>query len=310
MPPPQTGTPCTALLVACALTYHGRVTGAEPAEGACPIDCSGTNASGHGSTSLGFNTTASGEYSFAAGNGCVASGLEAVAFGHMTNAGPHSIAMGYKTVATHNGAAFGYMTSATGLYSAAFGNYVGTTERESLIVSGKVHASNIHIFAEDRLAANVTALPARDRAAMLSQLRALELTEWSPSPKLCAHRGVSAHRCAAPELRSVGLLASRVEAAMPAAVKTTSTTLHLTEQAAAGRQSSSSSSSEPAPAPAPASESLENLRSLDVAALLTRLVGSVQALDAQVQSQQAELSELRAEVATQKHTIAALRGQR
>ena len=45
-------------------------------------------------------------------------------------------------------------------------------------------------------------------------------------------------------------------------------------------------------------------------ALLTRLVGSVQALDAQVQSQQAELSELRAEVATQKHTIAALRGQR
>ena len=251
----------------------------------CPLPCAdGTKATGPYAIALGQNSTASGPASVAMGDGCVASDKSGVALGHMTTAaGPYSTAMGYKTTASHSGTSFGYFTAANGLYSAAFGNYVGTTESEAMVVSGNVHARNVHLFAEDRLTANVTAV--RDRAAMLAELRELELTEWSPSPELCAHRGISAQRCAAPEQRTVGLLASRMEAAMPAAVTTLATSLHLTDGRTEGIK-----------------RDVEDVRSVDVAALLTRLVGSVQALDAQVQAQSAEIAELR-------QTVAHLQGQ-
>ena len=311
--PRSVPTLCLALLAAlCAVQHAAADRGAAP----CPLSCSDTVASGAFSTALGLNTTASGNHSTAAGDGCVASGKSATAIGHMTTAGPYSTAMGYKTAAASTGTAFGYFTSATGMYSAAFGNYVGTTERESLIVSGKVHARNIQLFAEDRLAANVTAV--HDRAAMLSQLRDLQIAEWSPSPGLCAHRGISAERCASPELRSVGLLASGVEAAMPAAVTATATSLRLTAgrgakvlhnvKDRAGHAQPAAEESDP-----PVVEVVDNVRSLDVAALLARMVGSIQALDTQVQAraqqasaQQAQIKQLREELAAHKHTIAML----
>ena len=137
----------------------------------------------------------------------------------------------------------------------------------------------MHIFADDRLASNITAVT--ERSSMLAELRALELVEHSPSPSLCAHKGVDAQRCGAAELRSVGMLASRVASAMPAAVATTTTSLRLDD----------------------GQEAVENVRSLDMAALLTRMVGSIQALDEQLQeskresaAQREEIAELRAAV--------------
>lgn len=292
---------------------HSGTVGAAP----CPLECASTNASGQFAVALGLNTTASGEYSVAVGLSCTATDKSAVALGHMTSAGAYSTAMGYKTFASHTGTAFGYMTSATGLYSAAFGNYVGTTERESLIVSGKVHAQNIHIFAEDRLVTNVTA--ARNHSAMLSQLRALELAEFSPSPEFCTHRGISAQRCSAQELRSVGLLASRLESAMPAAVVRTGTSLNLAANPAdrsLKQQQQQQPPNDAGEEKRQASERIDNIRSLDVSALLAHMIGSIQALDTQVQastqqleSQQADINELRATVAAQKTTIALLQQQ-
>ena len=68
---------------------------------------------------------------------------------------------------------------------------------------------------------------------------------------------------------------------MPAAVATTTTSLRLDD----------------------GQEAVENVRSLDMAALLTRMVGSIQALDAQLQeskresaAQREEIAELRAAV--------------
>ena len=138
--------------------------------------------------------------------------------------------------------------------------------------ASQVHAQNVHLFADDRLASNVTAVT--DRSSMLAELRELEVVEHSPSPSLCAHRGIDAQRCGAAELRSVGLLASRIASAMPAAVATTTTSLRLDD----------------------GQEAVENVRSLDVAALLTRMVGSIQALDEQLRESRQEIAELRAAV--------------
>jgi hypothetical protein len=286
---------------------------------ACPpLSCQGTNASGAYSTALGFGSAATGDHATALGDTCIASGHSSSALGHHTSAGMYSTAAGYKTVADKTGTAFGYFTTATGEYSTVMGNYIGTTEKESLAVSGNVHARNIHLVAEDRLATNVTAAP-RDRGqSMLAELRRLELVEYSPSAHVCAHRyGLSARDCAAATgLRQVGLLASRLQAAMPDTVTTTQTSLHLIDAASMHTPTPTRGQQQEREEPR-VLESVAGVRSLDVAALLTRLVGSAQALDEQhaqaVARQQAALAaqgrqieELRSIVRQQGQAIASL----
>lgn len=170
-----------------------------------------------------------------------------------------------KTTAANTGTAFGYFTQATGEYSTVFGNYIGTAEKESLAVSGNVHARNVHLFADDRLTTNVTTV--QNRSSMLVQLRGVELVEYGPSASLCGHRGLDASACADPALRTVGLLGSSVADAMPEAMTTSEVSLHLTDYKDSSSASQSSSR---------VAEDVERIRSLDVSALLTRLVGSVQ----------------------------------
>ena len=170
-----------------------------------------------------------------------------------------------KTTAANTGTAFGYFTQATGEYSTVFGNYIGTAEKESLAVSGKVHASNVHLFADDRLAANIAVV--NNRSSMLAGVRALKLVEYGPSANLCSHRGIDASACSDGGLRTVGLLASSVADAIPDALSTTDVSLHLTDF------EDSSSTTQVSPRVA---EEVERIRSLDVATLLANLVGSIQ----------------------------------
>ena len=102
---------------------------------------------------------------------------------------------------------------------------------------------------------------------MLAGVRALELVEYGPSASLCAYRGIDARACSDGGLRTVGLLASGVADAMPDALSTTDVSLHLTDY----KDDSSASQTSPRVA-----EDVEQIRSLDVAALLANLVGSIQ----------------------------------
>ena len=99
----------------------------------------------------------------------------------------------------------------------------------------------------------------------------------SPSVALTVH--ANAQHCAAPALRTVGLLASRVGAAMPAAVKTTATSLQLAAPAAPSVVATETDTEIPE---SKILEDVQDMRSLDVAALLARMVGAIQALDEKV----------------------------
>ena len=279
-----------AIVCALAPALHAQTP---PPVKTCTLSCEDAKATGQFSTALGFNTSASGLHSTALGDSCAASGKSSTALGHHTSASQYSTSMGCelpvvvrgrdpggvhlslitvapgvladKTTAANTGTAFGYFTQATGEYSTVFGNYIGTAEKESLAVSGKVHASNVHLFADDRLAANVVIV--NNRSSMLAGVRALELVEYGPSASLCAHRGIDARACSDGGLRTVGLLASSVADAMPDALSTTDVSLHLTDY----KDGSSASQTSPRVA-----EDVEQIRSLDVAALLANLVGSIQ----------------------------------
>merc|ERR1711865_19852 len=119
---------------------------------------------------------------------------------------------------------------------------------------------------------------------------------------------------------SVGLLASRLESAMPAAVVRTGTSLNLAanpaDRSLKQQQQQQQQPNDAGEEKRQASERIDNIRSLDVSALLAHMIGSIQALDTQVQastqqleSQQADINELRATVAAQKTIIALLQQQ-
>lgn len=145
------------------------------------------------------------------------------------------------------------------------GNYISTGEKESLAVSGNVHARNVHLFADDRLAANITTI--QNRSSMLERLRRIQLVEYGPSARLCAHRDIDDSACADDDLRRVGLMASSVADAMPNALSKPDVSLHLTDNE---DELSSSQTIDRGV------EDIERIHSLDVAALLANLVGSIQ----------------------------------
>jgi len=108
----------------------------------------GRGASGKGSFTAGYNTTASGEYSTALGYYAKASGNYSTALGSSTASGKYSTSSGYKTTASGKySTSFGYSTIASGDYSISSGAYSTATGKYSIafgnsIASGKYSTSS------------------------------------------------------------------------------------------------------------------------------------------------------------------------
>ena len=77
----------------------------------------------------------------------------------------------------------------------------------------------------------------------------------------------------------MGLLASRLGAAVPAAVQNTTTSLRLAAPASLNAEASTADAKK---LDMEIIEVVQDVRSLDVAALLARMVGAIQALDEKV----------------------------
>lgn len=103
-----------------------------------------------GSTEMGKNTTASGEYSLAMGNNTSASGDESTAMGWYTTAGPnpYSTAMGiYSTASGNASTAMGNNTSAYGTNSTAMGIYSNASTNNSTAIGNRAFAGGTIQFA-------------------------------------------------------------------------------------------------------------------------------------------------------------------
>lgn len=296
------GPPVRAQCTVCTIETNAQATGGDGATAMGRF----SSASGPGSTAMGLSSTASGRWSTAMGDSSRASGRESTAMGFFSQAaGTQSTAMNTQTIARGAGAtSMGAATEATADFSVAMGSYVEATELESLVTSGNIFANNVNLRIEGRLAANVTDV--RDTTSMLEQLRALQLVEYSPSRNLCAHKGIAASVCDGGQLRTVGLLSSQVAAAIPEAV-TSGSSLRLTDaatdplrNAALQVQARSDGSGVHTTAPTPrVLESVEGVKSLDLQALLTRVVGAIQALDKTTQAQTATIQDLKQELRAQ-----------
>ena len=169
-------------------------------------------------------------------------------------------ASGTPPTATGAGAvAMGIGTTATASAAVAMGKGITANETESLALSGIAYAKNFYFNSDPRLINNVTNI---DPATMLRHTEKLRVVAHTPSDNLCRHQGLDPAQCARDV--SVGLLAAHDEgaAAIPGAVRS-GTSLTLGDRR--GR----------------VLEQVDDVRSLDVRALLAQLVGSVQALSAE-----------------------------
>merc|ERR1719345_319090 len=154
-----------------------------PATADCgTLSCENTNAIGGFSTAIGHTTSASGFSSTAMGDETTAFGDFSTAMGHATNAsGVFSTAIGS-------------VTTAVGDFSTAMGHSITANEKESLAVSGNVHAKNVQIRADNRIAAHIRPV---DTTSMLDAVRQLQVVEHGHSANYCTHLGLSEQDCAA-----------------------------------------------------------------------------------------------------------------
>ncbi len=120
----------------------GRVTGTQWDSGNVGLD----------SVAMGFNTTASGDYTAAIGFGSTASGKYGIAMGYKSQAsGNYSAALGYEVVASGVvSTAIGNLTLATGRHSTAFGSiteasgFASTAMGRDTIASGTTSTAMGH----------------------------------------------------------------------------------------------------------------------------------------------------------------------
>lgn len=254
--------PCTTETALILLAAYALC--APQARADCPtLTCNRTNATGYNDVAIGWQTTASGSGATAMGAGTTANGQ-------------YATAMGCSTTASGNFAtAMGYETTASGGTAVAMGDHIEAKEDESLVVSGNVHAKNVQLRADARLAANVTLA---NNSELLQTVRQLEVVEHSKSANYCSHLGLTAEQCS--QERTLGLLAQQVAQVAPKAVSTGSS-LRLVK---------------PRPKQAVAKpvvelEAVEQLQSLDVHVVLAQLVGAVQEQAKQNEEQAKQIEE-------------------
>ena len=260
-----------------------------------------TTASGLDSTSMGARTIASGIYSTSSGYGTVAKGEAATAMGGRSIAsGPYAASMGYGTAAQgESSTALGGFTVATGSYSTVTGYSLQTNENEILGVSGKAYASSFIKHADSRLFTNVTsANPAR----MLANIRRLRVVDLAPSENyqrakagMTPQAGSQASQQSKP--LSSALIAQEVQMVLPDAVHTgTSMKLFAPED--------KENPDRPLQRDARQVllEQVDEVKSIDLAAIQAQQVGAIQAL-AQLVEQQAH------QLALMSREIRALRGR-
>lgn len=228
------------------------------------ISCEGTSAPGGAAVALGYATTASGLNSVALGFDTVASGSITTALGSNTTAtGDFGTAMGYSTIAN-----CGATEPSEWQACVAMGFNINNTESEALGVSGNVHARNVKLFGADaRLAQNVTDASTK---ALLENVEQIRVVHRRLSKNYCRHQGQTETQCQNQSLTSagVGLLAQQVETVIPDAVSS-GVSLTLAERSGSYKNGGI------------ILESLENMKGLDVHALLAHLIGAVQALSQQ-----------------------------
>ena len=226
------------------------------ARGACKsIACEGTSAPGSAAVALNYATTASGLNAVAMGFDTLASGSITTAFGSNTTAsGDFGTAMGYSTVAN-----CGATEPSNWQACVAMGFNINNTESEALAVSGNVHARNVKIFgADQRLVQNITDA---DPHQLLANLEKVRVVNRAFSKNYCRHQGK--RRCAS----AVGLLSQQVEKIIPDAVST-GASLTLVDPESKEKLHS-------------VLENVEDVKGLDMHAMISQLVGAVQALSKQ-----------------------------
>ena len=160
--------------------------------------------------------------------------------------------------------------------SAAFGKGITANKTESLALSGTEYAKDFRIN-DARLVQDEKTI---DPATMLRDTKKLQVVSHAPSDNLCRHQGRDPADCARD--RSVGLRS------LPAGAVSSGTALTLAVRG--GR----------------VIEQVDDVQSLDVRALLARLVGSVQALSAQLHSKDAQITVLAKQNQELGHRVAAL----
>ena len=199
-----------------------------------------------------------------------------------TTAGKDNTAIGYKTAATgpQGDTAMGFHTSASGgfstamgyaceakqLYATAMGASVEATESESLVVSGNVHAKNVHASADRRLVANVQPL---DPSSLLQNIMQLKAVSHRPSPNYCRHLNRTEAQCLATP-RAVGLLADDVKRVVPEAVASGSS-LHLRHDMGNGGAMVGDTI-----------EYVDGVQGINLHAMIAQLVGGMQAQQGQI----------------------------
>ena len=161
--------------------------------------------------------------------------------------------------------------------SAAFGKVVTANKTESLALSGTAYAKDPRFINDVRLVQDEKTI---DPATMLRDTKKLQVVSHAPSDNLCRHQGRDPADCARD--RSVGLRS------LPAGAVSSGTALTLAVRG--GR----------------VIEQVDDVQSLDVRALLARLVGSVQALSAQLHSKDAQITVLAKQNLELGHRVAAL----
>merc|ERR1712166_1230219 len=240
-----------------------------PATADCgTLTCDNTNAAW-------IHATAIGVLAFAIGDLTTASGTFSTAMGSETNAlGDFSTAMGHTTNASGVfSTAIGSVTTAVGDFSTSMGHSITANEKESLAVSGNVHAKNVQICADNRIAAQIHPV---DTTAMLDAVRQLQVVEHGHSANYCTHLGLSEQDCAAE--RRIGFIAQQVGTAAPHTVRS-GTSLRLMKQ-----------NGKEAPVDL---ERVDDVQSIDVHAMLAHLVGAVQKLQENNENLQQQIEQLR-----------------
>merc|ERR1712166_1012934 len=193
-----------------------------------------------------------------------------------TASGTFSTAMGSETNASGVfSTAIGSVTTAVGDFSTSMGHSITANEKESLAVSGNVHAKNVQICADNRIAAQIHPV---DTTAMLDAVRQLQVVEHGHSANYCTHLGLSEQDCAAE--RRIGFIAQQVGTAAPHTVRS-GTSLRLMKPKQNGKE-------------APVElERVDDVQSIDVHAMLAHLVGAVQKLQENNENLQQQIEQLR-----------------
>merc|ERR1712166_191291 len=204
-----------------------------------------------------------------------AAGVHATAIGELAFAiGDLSTAMGHTTNASGvSSTAIGSVTTAVGDFSTSMGHSIAANEKESLAVSGNVHAKNVQICADNRIAAHIRPV---DTTAMLDAVRQLQVVEHGHSANYCTHSGLSEQDCAAE--RRIGFIAQQVGTAAPHTVRS-GTSLRVVKQ-----------NGKEAPVEL---ERVDDVQSIDVHAMLAHLVGAVQKLQENNENLQQQIEQLR-----------------